>query len=528
MKNIFSYIPRFFREWRDGVNPPVFFAAAVLTWGIILFGGIWTKTAGRVFGVTLDFISAGFGWYYVVITTGFLVFVLWLMLGRFGSIRLGEPDSEPEFGYASWFSMLFAAGMGMGLVFWGVAEPMSHYLAPPRAAPESAAAVREAMRMSFFHWGLHPWAIYIVFGLGIAYYHFRHKQPLAPRSLLYPLIGGKADGWIGDVTDAFCTVGTLLGVSTSLGLGAMQINAGLSNLGGFEYGINVQLVIVAVITVIATASTVSGIGMGIRILSVTNMIFMVVLFAFVAAVGPTLYQIMTFFSSTGDYLQNIVSTSLWMDLRPGSDWQHSWTFFYWGWWISWSPFVGIFIARISRGRTIREFVFFVLLIPTLVNFMWFSVFGGTALHIELFGGNGFATEITDNVAMSLTLLLDHLPFGYVMNWFALALVIIFFITSSDSGSYVDDMVTSGGNPDPPVANRVFWGLSEGAAAAALLLAGGLNALQAASISAGLPQSILIIAGVAGLIVSLRREGADEQVIDTSDSPGNERLHKAGE
>jgi choline/glycine/proline betaine transport protein len=492
-------------EWRDGVNPPVFFAAAAFNVALILFAGFWTEMAGRVFQAMLTFITQTFGWYYILSTAGFLVFVLWLVSSRYGEIRLGKQDEAPEYSRVAWLAMLFATGMGMGLVFWGVAEPLNHFQAPPTAIPMSNEAAREAMYFSYFHWGLHPWAMYVIFGLGIALVHYRQGLPLAPRSLLHPVFGNRIDGWLGHGTDAFCTVGTLLGVATSLGLGAMQINAALSQLTNIAYITSNQIWIVTLITIVATASTVSGVSRGIKYLSIVNVAIMCLVLGFVFLTGPTLYQMKTLALGLRDYVLNLVQISLWVDWGSSSEWQSNWTLFYWGWWISWSPFVGIFIARISRGRTIREFVFFVLLIPTAVNIIWFSVFGGTALHIERFGEGGLAEPILKNVAMSLPLLLEHLPWTELMQWIGVILMVIFFITSSDSGSFVDDMVTSGGNPNPPVANRVFWGVSEGAAAAVLLLAGGLKALQAASISAGLPQSILLIFGCVGLVKILRQE-----------------------
>ncbi len=497
-------LKRFLVEWRDGISPPVFFAAAIFNTALIVFAGVWTESARLVFAATLSFITEFFGWYYILTTAGILGFVFWLLISGYGDIRFGKPDEQPQFSLLAWLAMLFAAGMGMGLVFWGVAEPLYHYQAPPTATPRSSGAALEALRFSFFHWGLHPWAVYVVFGLGIALFHFRHGLPLAPRSLLYPLFGNRINGWIGHATDAFCTVGTLLGVATSLGLGAMQINAGLTRLAGIEYVTDVQIWIIALITLVATTSTVSGVSRGIKYLSIVNVALMGLVLGFVFLTGPTLYQVKMLLTGVGDYLQNLLSTSLWVDPRPGSDWQANWTLFYWGWWISWSPFVGIFIARVSRGRTLREFVLYVLLVPTLINFVWFAVFGGTALYVERIGGGGLAEPVTENVAMSLHLLLEHLPWTALMQWSGLVLVVIFFITSSDSGSFVDDMVTSGGNPNPPVANRIFWGASEGAAAAVLLLAGGLKALQAASISAGLPQSVLLILACVGLVKALRK------------------------
>ena len=338
---------------------------------------------------------------------------------------------------------------------------------------------------------------------GIALLHFRYKLPLAPWSLLYPVLWSRIHGWSGHVIDAFCTIGTLLGVATSLGLGAMQINAGLSRVTDIEFVTHVQIWIIVLISLVATISTVTGVSRGIKILSVINAGVLLFLLFFVLLTGPTLYQVNVLLTGMGDYLQNIIGTSLWMDPRQDSDWQANWTLFYWGWWISWSPFVGIFIARISRGRTIREFISYVLILPALLNCLWFSVFGGTALYVERIESGNILGPVMDNVAISLHVLLEHLPWTEAMQWMALALIVMFFITSSDSGSFVDDMVTSGGNPNPPVANRVFWGVSEGAAAAVLLLAGGLNALQSASISAGLPQSLLLIATCFGLVKTFR-------------------------
>jgi len=495
------------RDWRDKISVPVFTLAAAFNISIILFGAIWTDTASRVFSATLSFITNVFGWYYIAVVSLLLVFVVWLAFSRFGRIRLGPPDSRPEFGYLAWFSMLFAAGMGMGLVFWGVAEPLMHYADPPRAEPQTKAAMKEAMRFAFFHWGFHPWAIYIVFALGIGYFHFRRDLPLAPRSLLYPLFGDRIYGWIGHVTDAFCVVGTLLGVATSLGLGAMQINSGLAAVVGLESSVSNQVAIIAVITLVATTSTVTGVSRGIKYLSTVNIGVMFVLMLFVFLAGPTLFQVELFLSSLGDYLQNVIETSLWVEVGEGTTWQSEWTRFYWGWWISWCPFVGIFVARISRGRTLREFITCVFLIPSIANFAWFSVFGGTALHMELFEGLNIAGEIEKDPALSLQLLLNELPWSAISQWVGVLLVVIFFITSSDSGSFVDDMVTCAGHPNPPTLNRVFWGISEGAAAASLLLAGGLSALRTASVSAGLPQSILLLLASYSLYKGLRRDPA---------------------
>ncbi|MCB1984184.1 MAG: BCCT family transporter [Burkholderiales bacterium] len=504
MQHFKSNFVRIIREWREGILPPVFFTAAAINITLIVFAGIWSETAGQLFDALLHGITEHFDWYYITATSLMVVCVCWLLFSRHGNLKLGAQNDKPQYSFLAWLAMLFAAGMGMGLVFWGVAEPLHHYHMPPTAEPQSPDAVAEAMRFSYFHWGLHPWAIYVVFGLLIALNHFRYGMPLAPRTLLYPLFGSRIHGWLGHVTDAFCTVGTLIGVATSLGLGAMQINAGLNRITDIDYSATVQVWIITVITVVATYSTVSGVSKGIRYLSVLNCVLMGLFLVFVFNAGPTAYQMGTFVTALSDYMLHFVPDSLWLDTRPDTDWQTHWTIFYWGWWFSWSPFVGIFIARISKGRTVREFVGCVLLIPTLINFVWFAVFGGTGLYIEEHNGN-IADPVIENVAMSLHILLEYLPWTAMMQWAGLILVVIFFITSSDSGSFVDDMVTSGGNPNPPVANRVFWGVSEGAAAAVLLMAGGLQALQAASVSAGLPQSLLLLLGCVGLVKILRTE-----------------------
>ncbi len=368
--NIMQIISRFIlmlREWHEGISPPVFFSAAAFNLALIAYAGIWTEHAGRTFNALLLFITKTFGGYYVLTTAVVVAFVFLLLLSPYGKLRLGRPDEPPQFKLLTWLAMLFAAGMGMGLVFWGVAEPLYHYQMPPMAEPRSPAAATEAMRFSFFHWGLHPWAVYVVFGLGIALLHYRKDLPLAPRTLLYPLFGNRINGWLGHTTDAFCTVGTLLGVATSLGLGAMQINAGLTRLTDIDYAVTVQIWIISLITLVATISTVTGVSRGIRYLSIVNCAIMGMFLIFVFVTGPTGYQIATFFSALTDYVQHFFPTSVWLDLRPNSNWQVNWTLFYWGWWISWSPFVGIFVARISKGRTVREFVCCVLLIPTTIN-----------------------------------------------------------------------------------------------------------------------------------------------------------------
>ena len=502
------------------IQPTVFFTSAALILIFVLFGTLFTDTARSTFEAVQGYIAQTFGWFYVLTATLFLGFVVWLAVGRFSKVRLGKPGSEPEFSNGSWFAMLFSAGMGIGLVYWGVAEPMLHYLSPPAAEPESAAALRESMRFTYFHWGLHPWAIYIVIGLPLAYFHFRHDLPMTPRSIFYPLIGDRIYGPIGHAIDILTIIATLFGIATSLGLGVMQINTGLNLLVGLPESILYQVILIAIITGLATISVVTGLKGGIRRLSELNIGLAGLLTLFVLLVGPTVYILEAFVSSVGNYLQNIIYTSFWVNLAPSSEWQANWTIFYWGWWISWAPFVGIFIARISKGRTIREFILGVLLVPTVVTFLWFAVFGGTGLFMETLGGGGIAAATQENTTLSLFAVLERLPLSVVSSIVATLVIVLFFVTSSDSGSLVVDMIASGGDSDPPIPQRVFWALSEGVVAAVLLLAGGLNALQTAAISTGFPMAILMLLMTFSLVKAL---AADMRVGGPEVVPSHEEL-----
>lgn len=347
------------------MEPAVFFGSAAMVVGFCLFGGLATDIASRFFSSLQSGIVSLFGWYYALVVTALLGFSLWLLASRFRSVRLGPADARPSFGYLAWFAMLFSAGMGTGIVFWGVAEPLYHYADPPRGEAGTPEAARLAMQYAYFHWGLHAWSIYVLFGAALAYFHFRLDLPLAPRSIFYPLLGDRIEGWFGHSIDILCTVGTLLGVATSLGLGAMQLNSGIARVADVPNTVAVQILIIAVITLIALISVVSGIRAGIRRLSLLNLGLAGTLLLFVLVAGPTVYIMETFVGSLGLYLQNLPMMSLWVDFSRDSSWQADWTFFYWGWWISWSPFVGIFVARISHGRTLKEFIISVLLVPSL-------------------------------------------------------------------------------------------------------------------------------------------------------------------
>ena len=492
-----------------GLNPTVAIVSKTLVVVFVLFGALMTDTASEAFTALKDDILFAFKWYYIGIVAFFLFFVVWLYFSPFGHIRLGDDDERPEYSYFTWFAMLFGAGMGIGLVFWSIAEPIYHFQANPFISEGGTPqAAQTAMRIAFFHWGLHPWAIYVVVGLSLAYFSYRKKLPLTIRSTLYPLIGERIYGPIGHAADILAVFGTVFGVATSLGLGVQQMNTGLNHLFGMEISTANQLLLIAAITTIATASVASGVGRGIRILSELNLWLSFLILAFFLAFGPTRYLLGSLLQNIGDYASHVISLSLWTDANRHSPWQGGWTAFYWGWWIAWAPFVGMFVARISRGRTIREFILGVLLVPTLLTFIWLTLFGGTALHMELFGDGGIVAAVKSDLTLALYATFEGMGLGWLGTAAAAVatlLIATYFITSSDSGTLVVNTILSVGDEEPPLLHRVFWGLSEGVVAAVLLLAGGLSALQTASITAALPFSFIMLAMCYGLVVALRQE-----------------------
>lgn len=490
------------------INPPVFIGSGGLCVLFVAFAVIWPELANTLFSAMQNWVIHTAGWFYILAVALFLLFVVILATTRYGLIKLGPDHSEPDYSYSSWFAMLFSAGMGIGLMFFGVAEPVMHTMNPPVEEAGSVAAAREAMRITFFHWGVHAWAIYAVVALSLAYFAFRHNLPLTIRSAFYPLIGERIYGPIGHAVDIFAVLGTLFGVATSLGFGVMQVNAGLNYLFDFPISIGWQVVLIAVITGFATFSVVMGLDGGIRRISELNLVLAAVLLVFVLFAGPTVYLLQTYVQNIGTYISGLVETTFNLYAYQPRGWIGGWTLFYWGWWIAWSPFVGMFIARISRGRTIREFVIGVLLVPVGFTFMWMTFFGNNALHMII---NQNIIQMADAVAadtsVALFQFLEYLPLSSVSSLLATVLVITFFVTSSDSGSLVVDMLTSGGtNEDTPVWQRIFWSVSEGCIAAALLLAGGLAALQTATIASALPFAIVMLLMCWGLMRALRLEG----------------------
>ncbi len=494
------------RSPRIQMSPPVFILSGVLTFSIVLFAAIFSGPAGILFAAIQGWIVASAGWFYVLAVAGFMIFVVAVALSGHGRVKLGPDHSEPDYSYTSWFAMLFSAGMGIGLMFFGVAEPVMHYVSPPVGEPQTVEAAREAMKITFFHWGMHAWAIYAVVALSLAYFAFRHDLPLTIRSSLYPLIGDRIYGPIGHTVDIFAVLGTIFGVATSLGFGVIQINAGLEYLFGVPNNLPVQVLLITVITAIATVSVGLGLDAGIRRISVLNMILAGGLLAFVLIAGPTIYLLQTLVQNTGNYLTNLMHMTFNLYAYEPNEWIGGWTLFYWGWWIAWAPFVGMFIARVSRGRTIREFTVGVLMVPLGFTLMWMTFFGNTALHMIMVQG---ITELADAVAIDTSVALfqffEHLPLSSVTALIATLLVVTFFVTSSDSGSLVVDILTSGGRDDSPTWQRIFWAIVEGVVAASLLVAGGLAALQTAAIASALPFTVVMILMCWGLLTSLNLE-----------------------
>lgn len=493
---------------RLAVQPVVFWTSSLLIFAILAVSVVATDQVAGFFGAVQATIVKKLGWFYVLSMTGFLVFVLWLLQSRFGDIRLGADDEQPEFSRPTWFAMLFSAGMGIGLLFFSVAEPIMHYGSPPRGDGHSLEAARNAMGLTLFHWGLHPWAVYSIVGLCLAYFGFRRGLPLSIRSTLYPVLGDRIHGFWGDAVDILAVVSTLFGVATSLGLGAMQVNAGFHHVVGLPVSTTVQAAIIAGITLMATASVVSGLNAGIRRLSELNMGLAGLLLLFLFIVGPTAFLMNAFVSNIGAYLQRLPGNSFWtasFEQPQRREWLGLWTVFYWAWWIAWAPFVGMFIARISRGRTVREFLVAVLLGPTVAGAVWLTVFGNTALYQEVYGAGGIAAVVSENMPTAVFVLLERYPLSGLTAAACTVCVVLFFVTSSDSASLVVDTIASGGNEHPPVGQRIYWALLEGAVATVLLIAGGLQALQTAAITTALPFCIIIIAMCFGLVRALARD-----------------------
>ncbi|MFA8435045.1 MAG: BCCT family transporter [Marinifilaceae bacterium] len=478
-------------------NGPVFLCSFLIIFALVTTTLVVGKPMELWFANAQTYIANNVGWFFILCMNLFLGFALFLGFGKFGRIRLGGEEAKPEFSMKAWFAMLFSAGMGIGLLFWGVAEPIFHFGKNPFfAGGSNAEAAKSAMGVTFLHWGVHAWAVYAIVGLALAYFTFNKKLPLTIRSIFYPIFGEKIYGWRGDLIDIISVIATLFGLATSLGFGVQQVNAGLSHLFGIEYGSTWQIGLIILITLFATLSLVLGLDKGIRRLSEWNMRLAITLLLFVLIIGPTVFILKSFVQNLGYYLNHFFDLSFWTEsfsgVKESKHWQNSWTIFYWAWWIAWSPFVGIFIARISKGRTIREFVLGVLLVPTLLTFLWISVFGGSAIYQELLGNTQISEAVNANIATAIYHLLEQYPMPFLSSILTVLLVASFFVTSSDSGSMVVDTLTSGGKLDAPAGQKIFWASMEGLIAIVLLIGGGLAALQTATIITGLPFAIILL------------------------------------
>jgi len=488
----------------------VFWPAAVIVLGFVVWTLVAPASAEAAFSALQGGIVRNFSWYYVLIAAFFVGFSLFVGFSKYGDIKLGKDQDEPEFSTGSWFALLFAAGMGIGLVFYGVSEPLSHFASPrPGVTGTENQLAQQAMTQTFLHWGLHAWAIYVVLGLALAYAIHRRGRPVSIRWALEPLLGRRVRGGWGNLIDVIALVGTLFGVATSLGLGVIQIGAGLESAGIAESSTVTQIAIIAVITAVTIVSLVTGVTKGMKILSNFNLVLAAALLLFVLIVGPTQFLLREFVQSIGAYLQNVVGLSFNVTAQQGAageEWQGAWTTFYWGWWMSWAPFVGIFIARISKGRTVREFVFGVLLVPTALTFLWFAVLGGAAIHQQTDGSGGLVgADGSVDVESALFTLLGDLPAGTVLTFGAILLIGVFFVTSSDSGSLVMAMIASGGDIEPKNWLRVFFAVVAALLAVALLLTGGLNALKTAAITTALPFSVVLLLTCWSTVIAFNRE-----------------------
>jgi|TARA_B110000211_G_scaffold6421_1_gene7125 choline/glycine/proline betaine transport protein len=509
---------------RSQLNKKVFVSASAIIIALLLFAAALPNQAQSLFTIVQSSIIDNGSWFYVLTVAFIFFFVIFLGFSRYGDIRLGPDHATPDYSMLTWLSMLFAAGMGIGLMFFGVAEPLMHYLSPPTADKGSVAAVQEAMKMTFFHWGLHAWAIYAIVALVLAYFSYRHSLPLTLRSALYPLIGDKIYQWPGHMVDVFAVVSTVFGVATSLGLGASQVNAGFNYLFGIDVSVTNQILIMTGVIGLAVISVTTGLDKGIKILSETNMILAVILLIFIFVLGPTVFLLQAYLQNIGDYLADIVHNTFNLFAYKKTDWIGGWTIFYWGWWLAWAPFVGLFIARISRGRTIKEFIIGVMLIPTCFTLFWMTIFGNSA--IDLVHNQGVAElgeMVSKDSSVALFVFLENFPISTLLSFFSVLMIVIFFVTSCDSGAMVVDMLCSHGSNNTPLWQRVYWAIGIGLVAGILLLAGGLNALQTMTIASALPFALVLLLAIVGLIKALRVEAfkQESQLISAVPHAGNE-------
>lgn len=492
-----------------GMNPRVTLISTIIMLLALMAGATFSTEAGVVFKVVRATLNPFLEWYYVLLVAFLLLFMVWMGTGRYKNVRLGGDGELPEFTFFSWITMLFAAGTGVGILFWAVAQPLLMFQSNPfldqTLTPEAATV---AMQISFFHWGLHAWAIFSFMAMVLAYFAYRRKLPLTIRSALYPLLGQRIEGLAGDLVDTLAVLGTVFGIATTLGLGVQQMNTGLGRVFGFPATREGELVIVGALMCIAIATLVSGVSRGIRRLSEMNFWLSLGVLLFVLGFGPTQYLIGATIQATGEYLQNLLPMAFYTHANHNSDWQAKWTVFFWGWTIAWSPFVGMFIARISRGRTLREFVMGVLLVPTTITLIWIGVVGGMALYQELFGAGGGVEAVNEDVTVALFHMIEGMglgPLSIVLSGVMTLLIGTYLITSANAGTLVVSTILAGGDPEPPTAHRILWGGVITLLTGILLVAGGLETLRSAVIAAALPFSGVILVMLVGTLRALRTE-----------------------
>lgn len=489
------------------INPPVFWISAIIIIGSMIVEIACDQTITHIFSYLRLWVCEYTGWFFVLVVNVILLYMIFLFFSKYGKLKLGGRESRPEFNFFAWFSMIFCAGIGIGLVFYGVAEPLFHYVTPPPmgVAAKSVEAANLAMALTFFHWGLHGWAIYCLVGLGLGFFAFSKKLPLTISSVFYPIIGKKIYGPMGSAIDIFACVATLFGVATSLAMAVFQVNAGLNYILGIPINPTVQVILVIVITIGVIVSVIGGLYSGIKRLSIITIIVALFLMTFVFIAGPTSFILNAIPQNLGNYFSRFLEMSFFTETFSGTHWQNSWTIFYWAWWVTWSPFVGMFIARISKGRTIKEFIFGVLVAPTLMAFLWFTVFGTSALYMEMFQGTGMSGAMDEEISTVIFTFFENLRLSGISSITGIILAALFFITSSNSATLVLSIMTAGGKTNPPNSQRVFWASIQGGVAIALMLHGGLECLQSATLVAGLPLTVILLAMLFSLKKGLKKE-----------------------
>lgn len=489
------------------VHKPVFYPSLIIIVVSVVLALLFSQQAESSFENAQRIVSEKAGWIYTISVNAFIAFCLYLAFGKYGSIRLGGPQAKPEFSVIAWFAMLFSAGIGNGLVLFSIADPVRDFINPPRLSPDTDPTViaQEAINFSFLHHGIHGWAIYSVIGLSLAYFTYNRKMPLTIRSAFYPLLGDRIYSWIGDVIDVVAVVATLFGLATTMGFGVGQINAGFNHVFGIKNSLFTQYLIILGVTGIATISVVTGVNKGVKILSELNVGVALIIFLLVLILGPTAFILKSYVQNIGSYLTNFIDLSTWSDSYGGGSWHNNVTLMYWGWWASWSPFVGTFIARISRGRSIREFILGVLFLPAMVTFLWFSAFGGTTMLGLMEGDFAVANAVNDNISTALYVFFEKFPLASVLKVLGMVLICSFIITSADSGALVVDGITSGGNKKTPALQRIVWVSLAGIIAATLLTGGGLGTLQAAVTISGLPFAVLLLMMCFSLYMGIKED-----------------------